>query len=251
VRESEILVSSFYMVTVIYEDNEVVVVNKPWGTLVHKDTGGSKEETVVDWFLKHSPASDGVGEVERLRDCAVLPRSGVVHRLDRETSGVMILAKTQEVFLHLKAQFQERLVEKEYRAFVYGTMKEKWGKIERSIGRSSKDFRLRSAQRGARGLLRPAVTNWELIEQGDRHAYLRVMPKTGRTHQIRVHLKAVNHPIVCDQLYAPTSPCELGFGRLALHAYSLGITLPSGETKHFVADLPTEFVSALKNLHND
>ena len=239
------------MVTVIYEDADVLVVNKPCGMLVHKDTEASTEATLVDWFLERSPDSYGVGEVERLRDGASLPRSGIVHRLDRETSGVMILAKTQDVFLHLKAQFHDRLVEKEYRTCVYGTMKKEWGTIDRPIGRSSKDFRQRSAQRGARGLLRPAVTNWELIRQSGTHAYLRVMPKTGRTHQIRVHLKAINHPIVCDQLYAPTFPCDLGFGRLALHAYSLKIMLPSAGEQTFIAPLPDEFERALKVMDAD
>lgn len=239
------------MIPVIYEDEAVMVINKPCGTLVHKDTADSTEPTVVDWFLEQCPLARDVGETERLRDGAELPRSGVVHRLDRETSGVMILAKTQDAFMHLKTQFQGRSVEKEYRTFVYGTMKEKWGRVDRPIGRSSQDFRLRSAQRGARGMLRPAVTDWELVGQTDTHAYLKVMPKTGRTHQIRVHMKAINHPIVCDALYAPSFPCELGFGRLALHAHVLGIGLPSGETKRFMAPLPQVFIDAVDTISGE
>lgn len=243
------------MITIIYEDNDVAVINKPDGVLVHEDGEEVKEgasfETVAEWFVRMYPTVRDVGEPGVGKDGAPLLRSGVVHRLDRETSGVLILAKTQEAFLHLKHQFQSRAVEKEYRAFVYGTMKEKWGRIDRPIGRSAQDFRLRSAQRGAKGTLREAVTDWELIGQSTTHAYLRVMPKTGRTHQIRVHLKAINRPIVCDALYAPNQPPALGFTRLALHAHTLGITLPRGETKRFMAPLPQVFIDAVDRMSEE
>ncbi len=242
------------MISVIYEDADVVVINKPEGVLVHEDGEEVQEggrETVTEWLLDHVPEARGVGEPGVGKDGTPLERSGVVHRLDRETSGVLILAKTQQAFEYLKHQFQSRAVEKEYRAFVYGTLKERWGRIERPIGRSAKDFRLRSAQRGARGTLREAVTDWELVGQTTTHAYLKVFPKTGRTHQIRVHLKAINHPIVCDHLYAPNQPCNLGFTRLALHAHALGITLPSGEAKRFVAPLPQVFIDAVDAMSED
>lgn len=232
--------------TVLYEDDGVMVVNKPSGVMVHAD-GRDEEETVVDWFLHRAPKARGVGESGNAHNGTPLERSGVVHRLDRETSGVMILAKNQEAFVHLKEQFHDRLVKKEYRAFVYGTMKEKWGTIDRPIGRSAKDFRQRSAQRGAKGALREAVTDWELIGQGDQCAYLRLLPKTGRMHQIRVHLKAIGRPVVGDTLYAPQNLLEshiLGFDRLALHAYKLELELPSGIKKEFIAPVPDEFLAA-------
>jgi 23S rRNA-/tRNA-specific pseudouridylate synthase len=159
----------------------------------------------------------------------------------------LVLAKTQEAFVHLKAQFHDHHITKEYRTFIYGTMKEKWGTIERAIGRSTKDFRLRSAQRGARGALRAATTDWQLLAQSDKHAYLKITPKTGRTHQIRVHMKAVGRPIVQDELYAPKDLLEgenLGFTRLALHAYTLKIRIPNGEEMTFCAPLPPDFVHA-------
>lgn len=236
------------MIPILFEDDDVVVINKPTNMLVHDDGEEGVGETVVSWFIAHCPSAQGVGEPGVAKDGTPVDRSGVVHRLDRETSGVLVLAKNQKAFMHLKAQFQSRHVFKEYRAFVYGAMKEKWGRINRPIGRSSKDFRLRSAQRGARGMLREAVTEWELIGQGGAHAYLKVFPKTGRTHQIRVHLKAINHPVVCDALYAPQMPCELGFGRLALHAHILGFELPSGSAKRFMAPLPQEFGEAVDRL---
>ncbi len=163
----------------------------------------------------------------------------------------MVLAKNEEAFLDLKRQFHDRLAKKEYRAFVYGTMKEKWGTINRPIGRNAKDFRLRSAQRGAKGTVREAITDWELIGQNDAYEYLKLMPKTGRTHQIRVHLKAIGRPVIKDELYAPKnllSSHNLGFERLALHAHKLSLTLPDGEEKEFIATLPSEFERAETSL---
>lgn len=228
---------------ILYEDTDVLVVNKPSGMMVHND-GRNEGETVVDWFLSRAPSARGIGEGGFAQDGSLLERSGVVHRLDRETSGVLVLAKTQDAFIHLKQQFHDHLIKKEYRTFVYGTMKEKWGTVNRPIGRSTKDFRLRSAQRGARGTLREAITDWELIGQSNTHAYLKITPKTGRTHQIRVHLKAIGRPIVHDELYASEELLKgdtLGFSRLALHAYALKLTLPTGEEKSFLAPLPLDF----------
>ena len=244
---------------ILFEDDMMMVINKPSGLIVHNDgrstdptvvdwflarvpsargvgevgyaqDGRSIDPTVVDWFLARVPSARGVGEVGYAQDGTPLERSGVVHRLDRDTSGVLVLAKTQDAFTHLKAQFHEHLIKKEYRAIVYGTMKERWGTVDRAIGRSTKDFRLRSAQRGARGALREAMTDWELIGQSTTHAYLKVTPKTGRTHQIRVHLKAIGRPIVCDTLYASEdllTSNNLGFTRLALHAYSFDFEVAS------------------------
>jgi 23S rRNA pseudouridine1911/1915/1917 synthase len=233
-------------IQVLYEDAMVIVINKPSGIIVHED-GRSKGKTVVDWLLSRAPEARGIGEPGLAQDGVPLERSGVVHRLDRETSGVLILAKTQEAFVHLKAQFHDRHVKKEYRAIVYGTMKEKWGTINRPIGRSGKDFRLRSAERGARGVLRGAITDWELIGQSSTHAYLKVFPKTGRTHQIRVHLKSVGRPIVQDTLYGSPEILKresLGFARLALHAYTLILMLPGGEERTFIAPVPLDFEKA-------
>lgn len=231
-------------ISIIYEDADVVVVDKPVGMLVHAGEEGEGVGTIVSWFIARTPEAKGVGEASLTPAGKQIERSGVVHRLDRETSGVLILAKHQAAFAHLKQQFHDRLALKEYRAFVYGKVQDTWGSINRPIGRSRKDFRLRSAQRGAQGMLRSAITEWELITQNATHSYVRVFPKTGRTHQIRVHLKAINHPIVCDRLYAPNVPCELGFGRLALHAHTLTLTLPSGVEQRFESPIPHSFEAA-------
>lgn len=237
-------------IEVVFENDDVVVINKPVGMMVHED-GHHEGETVVDWFLRRQPEAAGVGESQTNNKGEPMERSGVVHRLDTETSGVLILAKTQLAYEHLKAQFHDRFAQKEYRAFVYGHMREKWGTIDRPIGRSAKNFRLRSAERGAKGTLRDAVTNWECVGmgeyEGEPYSYIKVQPKTGRTHQIRVHMKAIDRPIVCDALYAGKKVEQgnnLGLNRLALHAHVLEITLPSGSVERFVAPVPQEMIEA-------
>jgi 23S rRNA pseudouridine1911/1915/1917 synthase len=198
------------------------------------------EETASDWFASHYPASAEVGETQRLQDGTELRRPGVVHRLDRETSGILIFAKTPEAHAFYKKAFQDREVHKTYLAFVYGVPKEKKGTIEFSIGRSRKDFRLRSAQPKAKGLLREAITKYEVISDIGTHSLLKAMPLTGRTHQIRVHLKAIHHPIVCDPLYAPKQKCDLGFSRLGLHAYELDLPILSSRKTNLSANAETQ-----------
>jgi 23S rRNA pseudouridine1911/1915/1917 synthase len=239
---------------VIFEDEAVLVVNKPYGMLVHEDWQKA-DRTLVDWFLAQYPEAKGVGEQTATPDGKPLERSGVVHRLDRETSGIMILAKTAEAHAHLKAQFHDRLANKEYRAFVYGRVHERWGTINRPIGRNTQNFRLRSAQRGAKGVLRSAVTDWERIAvgeyEGQPFSYLKLLPKTGRTHQLRVHLKAIDRPIVQDVLYSgkyPDQSNNLGLRRLALHAHILELTLPNGSHERFIAPMPFCFDEAAERL---
>lgn len=234
-------------VTVVYEDDDVVVVNKPAGLVVHAD-GKTVEPTLVDWIQTRYPSLKDVGEPMRTLNGKALERPGIVHRLDRETSGVLVIAKNQQTFLYLKEQFQRRVVQKTYNAFVYDIFTEMQGVIDRPIGKSKKDFRQWSAQRGARGTLRDAVTDYNVIRQGKEAAFIEVVPQTGRTHQIRVHLKAIHHPIVCDSLYAPKRTCILGFSRLALHARTLSLTLPDGSTITAEAPLPDDFEQALKKL---
>lgn len=241
--------------TILYEDDTIVVIDKPIGMPVHED-GGEPAASVVDWLLSHAPAVRGVGEPQTAADGSSLERSGVVHRLDRDTSGVLLLCKTQPAYDFYKQQFHDRLVKKEYRALVYGFMNERWGTIDRPIGRSAKDWRRRSAERGAKGTLREAQTNWELIGQGEYEsepfAYVKLKPKTGRTHQLRVHLKAIDRPIVQDPLYAGAKRKQsnnLGLDRMALHAHRLEIDLPSGEQQRFIAPIPPILEEAIDCLH--
>ena len=231
---------------ILYEDKDLVAVNKPAGIMTHPD-GRSDEETASDWFANAYPASVAVGETQRLQDGTEILRPGVVHRLDRETSGILVFAKTAESHAFLKKAFQDRDAKKTYLAFVYGIPKEKRGTIEFSIGRSRKDFRLRSAQPKAKGALREAITRYEVIAADieGKHALLSLNPLTGRTHQIRVHLKAIHHPVVADTLYAPGRLHDLGFERLGLHAYRLDVPTQSGERLLLEAPLPDDLARTL------
>lgn len=239
---------------ILHEDAAVLVLNKPYGWLTHAD-GQSDTPTVVEWFLQRAPEAAGVGDAGSAKDGTPLDRSGIVHRLDRETSGVLLLAKTAAAHAHLKAQFQDRLAKKEYRAFVYGRLNDRWGTINRPIGRSTKDARRRSAERGAKGVLREAVTDFERIGmgeyEGESFTYVKLKPKTGRTHQLRCHLRAIDRPIVMDGLYAeykiPKSN-NLLLDRLALHAHILELELPSGELQRFIAPVPQSFEEAAERI---
>ncbi len=240
---------------IIYEDEGIVVINKPYGLLVHEDWTSGTTGTVVEWFLDRVPDARGVGEVSVKPDGTPLERSGVVHRLDRETSGVMVLAKTKETHELLKAQFHDRTVKKEYRAFVYGRLHDKWGTINRPIGRNPRDFKKRSAEHGAKGTLREAVTHFERIGVGEYEdeafSYVKLLPKTGRTHQLRVHLRAISRPIVGDVLYGEpyiNTSHNLGLTRLALHAHVLEIDVPGGARERFIAPVPEEFERAAERI---
>jgi 23S rRNA pseudouridine1911/1915/1917 synthase len=213
--------------------------------MTHPD-GHSTEETVSDWFATTYPAAAEVGEMQKLTNGTEIMRPGIVHRLDKDTTGVLLLTKTPEAHAFLKEAFQKREVHKTYLAIVYGTLKESKGTIDFAIGRSRKDFRLRSAQPKAKGMMREAITNYEVVSDIGTHSLLKVMPLTGRTHQIRVHLKAIHHPIVCDPLYAPNHPCEFGLKRVALHAYQIQFPLMNGEEKALTAPLPADFEKAVE-----
>lgn len=236
-------------IKVLYEDSNILVINKPSGIMVHGD-GRTKEKTVVDWFISKYPESEGVGEPAKDQKGNYINRSGVVHRLDKETSGALILVKTQEAFENIKSQFQTNSIEKEYHAFVYGSVKLDSGTINRPIGRSSSDFRKWSAQRGARGELREAITDYKVIIRSNKYSFVYAFPKTGRTHQIRVHFKAINYPLVCDGLYAPKVENQLGFKRLALHAYSVSFMDKRGEKMKVIAPYPQDFEMALERLQS-
>ena len=235
-------------ITVLYEDNDVVIINKPAGLVVHAD-GRTKEETLVDWILKKYPEMKEIGEPILTSDGQTIYRPGIVHRLDRDTSGAMVIAKNQDSFMRLKGQFQDREVHKVYHAFVYGVMKKDDEIIDRPITRSKKDFRLWSAQRGGRGEEREAITEYRVLGRSDKLTFVEVMPKTGRTHQIRVHFKAINHPVVCDPLYAPKQKPELGFKRLALHARSIEFISGDREKITVEAPYPEDFKAAIKKFN--
>ena len=216
-------------IKILYEDADIVAVAKPAGLITHSD-GRTKEETAEDWFKAKYGTGEGIG---------------YVHRLDRDTSGVLVFAKNIEAYEFLRKAFHDRNIKKTYLAVVYGVPKEKSGVIDFDIGRSRQNFRLRSAQPKAKGRLRDALTRYEVVGEVEGYSLLKLNPETGRTHQIRVHLKAIHHPIVCDPLYAPNHKPALGITRLALHAHTLDIPLPNGDRTVITAPIPDDLAPAL------
>lgn len=231
-------------ISIIYEDDVLVGINKPPHILVHTD-GHEENLTVADWMLEKYPQSRDVGESMFLSNGKQISRPGVVHRIDRETSGVLLLCKTQEAFLFLKKQFQEREVKKIYNAFVYGVLKDKRGTIDLSISRSKKDFRRYVASTVPHRKSRTAITEYAVIKERKDSAFMELYPKTGRTHQIRVHMKAINHPVICDKLYAPKRASLLGFDRIALHSRIVTFKHPNGSVLSLEAPYPADFEYAL------
>ena len=238
-------------IEILYEDKEALVINKPAGLVMHSD-GKSIKPTLADWILEKYPQTKSVGEFSEKLEAKssklkAIPRPGIVHRLDAGTSGVLIIAKNQLIYLWLKKQFQNRKVNKVYNAFVWGEMKDDRGIIDKPIGRSKNDFRRRSAERGKKGKIRDAVTHFVVKKRSGGFSFLEIRPKTGRTHQIRVHLKAVGHPVVGDTLYAPKRLSALGFNRPALHAASVEFENLEHKKISVTAPLPEDFRNALKN----
>jgi 23S rRNA pseudouridine1911/1915/1917 synthase len=256
-------------IKILFEDKNLLVIDKPAGVAVHADAKTKDEETISDFVTAHDKSIAKVGEpmiIEHNGKQVEIKRPGIVHRLDKETSGVLIIAKNQKTFLFLKEQFQNHTIQKVYRAFVYGYVSDpkaslltsKRGVVNVPIGRSPRDIRMWTAGRGAREPLREAITEYIILKKfsdiknekkpsvDHQFSYVEVYPKTGRTHQIRVHMRYINHPVVSDPLYRGTKDFALGMKRLALHAYSVTFRLPSGELKTVESPLPTDFKKVIK-----
>lgn len=210
---------------ILYEDDDCIVINKPVGVLTHAQGNLSTEATVAT-FLRN-----------KLKDLEGA-RGGIVHRLDRATSGVIICAKNQAALSFLQKQFQQRKAKKTYMAIVAGHMNPKAAVIDMPIERNPKapaTFRV-----GANG--KPSVTTYRVVSETSSYSLVELKPTTGRTHQLRVHLAEQKHPIIGDPLYGTGA-----FGdRLYLHALSLEITLPNRERRTFEAPLPPEFTKLME-----
>ena len=229
-------------ISVIFENDDFIAVNKPAGLSVHPD-GKTDKKTLIDWILSRYPHIKNVGEPFSV-DGKNMFRPGIVHRIDKETSGVLVIAKTPEAFELFKKKFKNREIEKIYHLFVYGNVKKDDGMIQVSIGRSKSDFRKWVPENSSRGIIREAITYYQVLKKSTRVSFIEARPKTGRTHQIRVHFKSVGHPIVCDSLYATGKPKLLGFGRLALHALRLSFNWKE-EKIAVEAPYPQDFQHAL------
>jgi 23S rRNA pseudouridine1911/1915/1917 synthase len=232
---------------VIYEDKDIIVINKQVGMVVHPAVGNFSG-TLVNALLGHCKDLSGIGgEI----------KPGIVHRLDKGTSGIMVAAKNDQAHQSLSKQFKDRTVTKIYGALVYGAPKTETGVIDKPIGRSMKD-RKRMSTRTSKG--RIAHTEWKVLERFDKYlAWLEVNLGTGRTHQIRVHLSGMGHPLVGDDTYGRGGPNRVKEGNLrklvavferpALHAWKLGFDHPqTGERMNFDAPLPEDLKELLEQL---
>lgn len=253
-------------IEILFENKNLIIINKPSGLVVHSD-GKTDEPTVVDWVLEQYPEIQGVGENMHINHKGKeieISRPGIVHRIDRDTSGCLVIARTQESFLYLKELFKYKKIEKKYQALVYGYVKNNQGIIDQPIGRSAKDFRMKMAGAHARGKLRDAETAYRVVsryvDQGQKkniqgkypeYTLVECFPKTGRTHQIRVHMKWLNHPLVSDSLYQGKRKKALGLDRTALHAAGISFNDCFGEVVNVSALLPADMQQAINFLSKD
>ena len=221
---------------VVYEDGDVIVVNKPRGLVVHP-APGHPDGTLVNALLFHCGDSlSGVGGEKR---------PGIVHRIDKDTSGLLIAAKNDFAHQALSAQLADRSLSRVYEAVARGRFREDRGTVDRPIGRHPTD-RKRMAVNEKNG--RPAVTHWEVLSRYRDYTHLRCRLETGRTHQIRVHLASIGHPLLGDFTYGAPSP-EKGLAGQCLHARELKFIHPrSGEAVHLVTELPPYFTEVLSKL---
>lgn len=236
----------------VFENNDFLVIDKPSGLVVHLSSslaseGKGKiyqESSLIDWIVKRYPEVKSVGDNLEFRP-------GIVHRLDKDTSGVMVVARNQETFDYLKRLFEERQVEKRYLALVYGKLKSGAGRIEKPIA-----LKAGTTKRTVFGgkMEKEAVTEYKVLrdfkckhlnsrgkgEGGVGVSLVEARPKTGRTHQIRVHLSSIGHPVVNDFIYAKKRE-RIGSGRLMLHAESIEFRGQSGEFFSFEVPPPRDF----------
>lgn len=224
---------------VIFENDDLMVVNKPAGMVVHP-AAGHASGTLVNAALGHAPDMEGIGGEER---------PGVVHRLDKETSGLIIMAKNDQALHWLQDQFRLRKVEKIYLALVDGKPPTPTGRVEASIGRDPSHRKKMAIVREDKG--RESVSEYKTLESFDEHTLLEFHPSTGRTHQIRLHCAFLGCPIVGDSVYG-RKKSSVEIKRHFLHAYRLKIILPNEKkARTFEAPLPKELVKVLNELRGD
>ena len=220
---------------ILYQDADIAVINKPCGMVVHP-AAGNEDGTLVNALLYNIHDLSGIGGEMR---------PGIVHRLDKDTSGLILVAKNDRAHAAMSEQFKSRSMEKHYRAVAYGRFSEAHGLIDAPIARHPVDRKRMAVVPGGK----PSKTEWCVIEALRGATYLDVHLLTGRTHQIRVHMQSIGHPLLGDAIYAPNVKLPVRIPRLMLHAYSLQFTHPTtGERMELTAPLPPAFAQTLDKL---
>jgi 23S rRNA pseudouridine1911/1915/1917 synthase len=229
----EILQPEQIPLNIIYEDDDLLVIDKPAGLAVHP-APGHPAHTLVNAVLSHLSSLPDTGDWQR---------PGIVHRLDKDTSGVMLIAKNSDAYQNLTDQFRSRSVVKHYQVLVKGHLSPLDGVIEAPVGRDPRHRQRMAVVEESKG--REAKTGYHVIEYVGDYTLLEVKPETGRTHQIRVHLKAIGYPVAGDKIYGVKSP---HLQRQFVHASLLGFKLPStGDYVEFTSPLPPDLETALRN----
>ena len=232
---------------IVYKDKDVFVINKPAGMIVHSAENFQTDyKTLVNALLAYFPEIKNVGEDKF--------RPGIVHRLDKETSGLLIVAKNNQAFNYLKEQFQKRKIEKHYLALVAGKLKKEKGVIEKPISRSKKTptKQMVVEKKSVGGKIRKARTEFNVVKRFDGYTLVKAIPKTGRMHQIRIHFASLGHPIAGDKKYSfKRQKNLLKLNRHFLHAAYLKFNLPCGRMIELESKLPKELENALKTLENN
>ncbi len=227
---------------IIFEDSNILVVDKPAGIVV-SPTGKTKEKTLIDLAIK---------EGLELKKAGKKPRYGLVHRIDKETSGILLIAKNNEILKFLQGQFKKRKVLKKYLALVSGKVKISSREIKTQIGRANRNGKKQKVylSRGPKSKgKREAITRYKILEEFDKYTLLEVFPKTGRKHQIRVHLSYINHPVIGDKKYGFKNQLSpKGLNRMFLHASLLKINVSEKEEREFKSPLPKELNKAIENI---
>jgi 23S rRNA pseudouridine1911/1915/1917 synthase len=220
---------------ILFEDEHIAVINKKRGMVVHPSVGHAKD-TVVNALIYHLDDLSGIGGEER---------PGIVHRLDKNTSGLMIVAKTDEAHRKLTTIFQSRKITKEYVAIVHGRLRGREGVINLPIGRDTNDRKLMAISVGGKN----AVTRWKVKKSYDEYSVVSLFLETGRTHQIRVHLKQVGNPVVGDPEYGKTEKVPFKIDGQALHAFRLSFDHPiTGNNLEFEAPMPEDMQGIIEEL---
>lgn len=233
-KETEIIPQDIPL-DILYQDADIVIVNKPCGLVVHP-AAGNEDGTLVNALMYHVKDLSGIGGEMR---------PGIVHRLDKDTSGLILIAKNDRAHAVMSEQFKARTMEKHYRAVAYGHFKEEGGLIDAPIARHPVDRKKMAIVPGGK----PSQTEWRIIERLNGATYLDVHLLTGRTHQIRVHMQSVGHPLMGDAIYAPNLRHPVHIPRLMLHAYSLSFAHPStGERMTICAPIPQAFDQTVDKL---
>lgn len=226
---------------IVYEDSDLLVVNKEQGMVVHP-APGHYSGTLVNALLYHISNLSGINGALR---------SGIVHRIDKNTSGLLLVAKNDLAHFSLSEQIKEHSLDRFYEAVVHGTPHLSEGDVDYSIGRSKTDRKKMAAYPSncSDAGVRKAFTHYEVIESYKSFSHLRLKLKTGRTHQIRVHMKAIGHPVVGDDVYTPSKLETFGLSGQCLHAKAIGFTHPrTGERLYFESELPDYFTGVIKKL---